>query len=158
LRDEVALRPAETITAWLASLVCLFEADLADGMPAHTKATTFRDAERRARNAEETLLAALNACARVRDKDAVTIEGFSEDARALVQGRLSYIGRRCLSHLNLSEADLSWADLSWADLALADLHRADLRNVVLDILPSLTEAQLTSAQYRPEDPPTTAKV
>jgi uncharacterized protein YjbI with pentapeptide repeats len=125
LRDEVALRPDETITAWLPSLVCLFKANLADGMPAHMKATTFRDAERRARNAEEAVLAVLNACARVWEAP-VVIEGFHETARALVQGRLTIVGRRCLSRLDFSRADLSKANLSEADLSGADLRGADL--------------------------------
>jgi hypothetical protein len=74
LRDEVRLRAAnEPVDAWQDMLTKLFSLTLRDGMPASftPPKETFRQAERRARNAEESLLAVLNACALV-TKKAVT--------------------------------------------------------------------------------------
>jgi len=151
LGDDIAARPADA-ESWLPTLVTLFNANLCDGMPvaAGGAIASFRDAERHARNAEETLLAVLNACASA--LDAKRRAGSGETPRTLVTldwggplgaGALihrlrgqrtwgqSAVALACLGWLDLSEQVLIVQDLGGADLRGADLGRADLRGADL---------------------------
>ena len=65
LRDEIALHDPDTeVAGWQQTLTRLMSLCIRDGMPFKpTDDLTFRVAEQQARNAEESLLAALNGCA-----------------------------------------------------------------------------------------------
>ena len=67
LRDEIALRDDGEVEGWQNTLTGLFNRNLDIGPPMEAFSDkTYRPTEQKARNAEEALLAALNACARAR--------------------------------------------------------------------------------------------
>jgi uncharacterized protein YjbI with pentapeptide repeats len=176
LRDQIRLQPLEQVERWQMTLARLFEFMLHHSMPMEKiPLSTFRELVAHARHAEETLCAALHACALV-TKTVSTINWPNPEAMgnwlARIQGqRLSYnetlSGFRCLGLLNLSgctfisrdlviadlcstdlsHADLSHADLSHADLSHADLSNADLSNADLRSA-NLTYANLSNANLR----------
>lgn len=137
-RGEVALREKADVAAWQQTLTSLFNLELRTGFPLSALSSdAFREAERRSRNAEEALLAAVNACARVRQKR-VMFEwphGFSAGAMLhRLRGQRHWIERSvalaCLSQLclylqNLYRQDLDHGDLSGADLRKTNLVGAD---------------------------------
>ncbi|MBI1207965.1 MAG: NACHT domain-containing protein [Azospirillum sp.] len=145
LRAEIAARPGDAqawdAQAWLPTLTGLFDLNLRDGMPAG--GSSFRIATDHARNAEEALLAALNACARTVSREAVGSVKLDWDGDQAAAGNLVHRLRRqrlgwepgvaldCLADLDLSTQflagqDLSGANLSGADLSGANLFRANL--------------------------------
>jgi uncharacterized protein YjbI with pentapeptide repeats len=108
----------------------------------------FRDEQVWARNAEEALLAFLNAAARVTKQlskiDWPSPTSFAESLKrvqGIRQGVVNGLVQSCLSYLDLSScclnladlyaADLEWSNLSNADLILANLALASLENADL---------------------------
>ena len=159
IANEVRLqhRPRSSSDAeqWQETLSRLIGFMLRHGTPMESIAPrpAFQEEVRRARNAEESLLAVLNACAWVTRKcsniDWPSREAFGEwlsrlqGQRANASNALAF---RCLSWLNLEDSilyvkDLLAADLQYTNLknakltyvnfARANLHRANLKGTIL---------------------------
>ncbi len=155
---EIALRGVESAKEWQGMLCRLIASMLRNGMPMELLASrpSYQEQARQARNAEESLLAVLNACAQVtREISRVDWpEAEGEGGRDLVVG--SWIRRlqgqrtgdenvlalRCLSLLDLSQITLHVLDLHGAIishsrlkgtlLAFASLVAADFREANLN--------------------------
>jgi uncharacterized protein YjbI with pentapeptide repeats len=126
LEAEVLLMEPEATLLAQDCLTSLFNYVLRYGMPMEkvASAITFQDCAHQARNAEETLLATLNACAiaveRVTKIDHPDPTAFGTWLRRIQKQRSgpdSSIALACLSWLNLSDISLDFADLYGADLA-----------------------------------------
>jgi hypothetical protein len=141
LCDEVALEGADVADRWQAMICALVTTVLRSGMPMERlqpRLSTHPEEARQARNAEEALLSAHWACARVTRR--VGDVGWPHEKSV---GRwLSQLGAqdvpgqralafRCLGFLNLRDQDLFWHDLINANLFRAHLIGADLRNANL---------------------------
>ena len=167
LRDEVALRPKYDVTSWQATLTRLFDLELRAGFPLTALPSEgFREAEQRSKNAEEALLAVVNACARVTE-ERVAVEWphiisagdmlhrlrgqrkLHEPSVALAcLARLPMANQRLFSQ-DLGEADLSNTDLAESLLDSSDLSSANLRGASLNgaeiILAFVAEADFSEA-------------
>lgn len=135
--NEIRLYPTQEVLLWQNHLARLFEYMLRNSMPMerfHIK--SFKIAVIFARNAEESLLMALNACAKTTKFTAT----MSKEARILfsswlkaIQGRYgqgeSSLAVKCLSFLDLSEMCLDNADLSGADLRCSNLRAISANDV-----------------------------
>jgi uncharacterized protein YjbI with pentapeptide repeats len=148
---------------WQETLSSLIGFMLRHGTPMESLAPrpAFKEEVRQARNAEESLLAALNACAWITMKrsniDWPSTEAFGEWLSRLQGQRVGSnnpLAFRCLSFLNLQDSilhirDLYGADLSHTDLKLADLTFANLIKIRLEganlSMANLTEANLGRA-------------
>jgi uncharacterized protein YjbI with pentapeptide repeats len=152
---EVRKRPDEA-RAWQGKLCRLISHMLRNGMPMELlgKRPSFRIETLQARNAEEALLAALNACARTTEvlstidwpgdtaDENVSAGAWirrmqgqrSDDANALALSCLSYLDlSRCSLHMiDLWDANLRKVNLSRAGLSYACLVRGDLRDTSLE--------------------------
>lgn len=126
LESEVLLLSPETTLAAQDCLISLFNYLLRHGMPMEkvASAITFQDSSHQARNAEEALLATLNACANANDRvseiehpDPTAFGTWLRRIQKQRSGPDSSVALRCLSWLNLSEINLDFADLYGADLA-----------------------------------------
>ena len=155
--DEMRLHHKQTpsdVAAWQQTLCHLISFMLRHGMPMErlNPRPDFHEENKQARNAEETLLAALNACARLTE-ELSEIAWPSRDSFGTWISRLQ--GQRigpdvfCLNRLgflqlqgcllyfkdfysanleraNLESASLPWANLEWARLEEASLEEANL--------------------------------
>jgi uncharacterized protein YjbI with pentapeptide repeats len=138
VRDEILLRHSEA-GDWQVSLCRLLNYDLRHGMPVRlSDDVTFRAGERQARNAEETLLAALNACARATGERTTPAWPDSVSAGELIlrlRGQRadfsSILGLACLGLADFSGQRLVFQDLFGADLRGANLEGVDLQDAVL---------------------------
>ena len=154
LRAEVAAptgpdEPARDMAGWRATLTTLFRDCATHGMPLPGGDLRTREIERRARNAEVALLAALNATL-LASQD--SIDGAVDALEPALAGTTLHrlfgvrsangIARKCVSFLNLRDTDLRGADLRGADLTDADLTDADLAGA------DLREADLSGANLR----------
>ncbi|AFZ27151.1 putative low-complexity protein [Cylindrospermum stagnale PCC 7417] len=143
------------VGAWQQTLCNLISYMLKQGMPMERLGIgTFQEANRQARNAEEALLAVLNACARLTNKVSEikwhSPEAFGVWISRLHGQRVNYANEvfclNCLSfldlqncnligkdfdHVNLERANLVEVQLAWADLQQAYLVRADLGGAYL---------------------------
>jgi len=152
---EVALRPVEEVENWQKHFVRLFSYMLRHGSPVERlHLPTFQDMLFYSRNAEEALLVAMNACARVTDKvseiehpEPTTfgawfkrIQGQREDG-----GNVSAFDG--LSWLNLRDAVLDLGDFCWADLARSLMMGCQAELCIL-VSARLTEADLDIADLR----------
>ena len=174
LVEEIAARTAagSRVADWRETLKSLFEANLRDGMPGYKDAPTFREAERRAANAEGALFVTMMTCAQVSLAEGETLKldwQGERGARELLQrmraspahdamlksfSRIS-LTNQYLSILNFQGADLTNADLSsseivgsylsTANLGRATLRRADLNGAWL-MLADLSGAEISDAQ------------
>ncbi|ARV61475.1 hypothetical protein BZZ01_25125 [Nostocales cyanobacterium HT-58-2] len=170
---EMQLQDKLKITELQQTLCHLISYMLHHGMPMEDlHLGQFKEQNRQARNAEEALLAVLNACARVTKKishikwhDSIiktSGESFKDfgvwisrlhgqrvnyDDEVFCLRRLSFLNlQNCiLIHKDFYEANLSGADLSQADLRVADLSEADLRGA------NLSRADLRGADLRGAD-------
>ncbi len=153
--NEVKLQPIETVRKWQTMLCRLIESAVSEGMPMEKlELPTFKIMMDRSRNAEESLLAVLNACARS-TREVSQVNWPSRDALGTWIGRLqgqridanNVLALDCLSFLNLQgcildlkdlysanlvRADLGGANLREANLGRADLERADLERADLE--------------------------
>ena len=164
---EVALRPIEDVTLWQQHFVRLFSHMLRHGSPMERlQLPTFSDMLFQSRNAEEALLAAMNACARVTKivskidhPEPTTFGAWIRRVQGQRKGRENILTMSCLTFIDLEgvilrNLDLYMADLSDSNLmfisahsailAHADLSRADLREANL-IWVNLFEADLIKA-------------
>ncbi len=129
LLNEIKLRPASELTEWQKRLARLFGYMLRNGMPMEQlQIGPFREALFQCRNAEESLLVALNACARV--------TGHVSDIQPLgptVFGawfrRIQ--GQRTGPKSALAADCLSFLDINGAFLDIGDFYGADLRSTNL---------------------------
>lgn len=141
LRDEVALRSNVETQLWVTVLRDLFALQLRVGFPIEAFSTRkFRAVESQARNAEEALAIALDACNRVvggeigwEASDFVGFiqrmhidKGVFDPIPGLKSLRRTNLGGAYLMGLNLRQADLRYSDLRGAHLSGANLSDADL--------------------------------
>ena len=127
----------------------------------------FRDALFQARNAEETLLAALSACSRVTQRVSEIEQQYSTDfgewfkrIQGQRMGPESVLAASCLSYLGVSRSFLDLADFWGADFSHSDLSNiqghyillggAELRGVNLSGA-TLSDAVLTQADLEGSD-------
>jgi uncharacterized protein YjbI with pentapeptide repeats len=159
LRDDVALHPIEAVEVWQPTLTSLFNLELRNGFPLAALASDcFREAERRSRNSEEALLAALNACARV-TKGRVVVEWPDLISAGDMLHRLRRqrdflqptVMLACLEGVTLEGQNLYCQDLFGANLSMADLTRAHMTVAHVNDANlsgvSLQEAQLWSTFF-----------
>ncbi|MEP7341462.1 MAG: pentapeptide repeat-containing protein, partial [Acidobacteriota bacterium] len=154
LLNEVRLRSIEEMERWQNRLAKLFSYMLRHGMPMEQlPIATFQDALFQSRNAEESLLIALNSCARM-TKQVSTIEHPDQKTFGAwfkrMQGQRAsgenVLAAKCMSFLDLSSIRLDMADFYRAQIYSsnlrgtvayyacfigADLHNADLHNASL---------------------------
>jgi uncharacterized protein YjbI with pentapeptide repeats len=143
--DEMRLHNSLGVGNWQKTLCRLIEFMLVNGMPMEglKHRPDFQEEMRQARNAEEALLAVLNACARV-TREISEIKWFSPEAfgawisRLQVQGKnvRSSILLQCLSFLNLENckfiahqlwgANFEESNLSGVEFILVSLIQANL--------------------------------
>jgi hypothetical protein len=129
LRDEIALHPRE-VGAWQSTLSDLLNLSLRNGMPLSSPGDEPpRTAAARQRNADEALLAAVNACARVtrqRTKPAWQGPTGAGDYIGILRQQRKWdlygvpelaVSLDCLSFLDLQGQDLSAQDLAGGCLA-----------------------------------------
>jgi hypothetical protein len=146
LRQEVCLTDRETVARWQEGLVGLCNFVLRNGMPMEgvRERPSYFEESRRARNAEEALLVALNACARAtRELSRIS---WPEPTSAgtwlmrLVGQRgsadwplaLAALGSMAFASQELRSANLERAHLEGADLEGANLDRANLNGATLN--------------------------
>nr|WP_199299903.1 pentapeptide repeat-containing protein [Trichocoleus sp. FACHB-262] len=159
--DEIRLNyqeDAARVASWQLTLSKLISFMLKHGMPMEKldPRPDFHEENRQAVNAEESLLAVLNACARCTEAISNITWGTSEmfgSWLARLQGQRTslenVLALQCLGWLNLencilSGRDLDGASLNWASLDGASLNRASLNRANLDGA-SLNRANLDGA-------------
>jgi uncharacterized protein YjbI with pentapeptide repeats len=160
VKDEVRLEKKGEVAGWQRTLCRLIDSLLIDGMPMEkvTSITTFHEANRQARNAEEALLAALSACA-IATGATSNINWPSTDSAGIWLARLD--GQRvshtsdsicwqCLIYLNLSHQILADKNLSFANLRGSNLREAILNGAILGGA-DLRGANLSDASLRRVD-------
>ena len=148
LSREVALRVAEkaaddrpiakkAIWGWHETIIELFNHQLNDGMPMLGQGlASFREMTRQARNAEETLLAAVFVCGdalfpeRKADDPARWSEIQWSDRRFSARDLLTRLDQGSVSS-EVAPSCLGWLKLEGADLAGANLARANLKGANL---------------------------
>ncbi|EKD98734.1 MAG: Pentapeptide repeat protein, partial [uncultured bacterium] len=150
LMDEVALVNKEDVAKWQAHFTRLFSHLLHHGMPMERlQLTSFQDALFQSRNAEESLLAALNACALVTRQVSqikcpypTAFGAWFKRIQGQRSGPDSALAAYCLSWLNLNGSQLDFSDFY-----AANISRSVLRNV-MGYRISLNMAQLVSVDLR----------
>ncbi|PSB26199.1 pentapeptide repeat-containing protein [Stenomitos frigidus] len=122
LCDEIQLQPRERISQWQKTLSALMGTMLKAGMPMEElKLQTYYEEHRQARNAEESLLAALNACAR-------HTQEISHIAWSSPETFGSWLIRIQGQRTNWEKNTLAVSCLGWLDLANCNLIGQDLTN------------------------------
>lgn len=150
LVNEVRLRRTEDIVKMQDCLTELFSYVLGEGMPMEMiPGQTFRIASFQSRNAEESILVALNACAvatqRVSQLQHPERTAFGTWFRRIQGQRMggeSYPALESLSYLNLGSTTLHMIDLYGADLSFSDLRGVHLA------FACLVGATATNADFR----------
>ena len=139
IRDEITLLDEEVILSLQSTLSRLLEIMLQNGMPMHLDTeATYGEMRREARNAEEVLLVALNACARA-SKNISRVNwprptSFSTWYSRLQPQRWSVkftVTHLCLSYLDLSGQILPAKNLAKCDLSYTQLVGSNLEGVNL---------------------------
>ncbi len=150
LMAEIALVDKEEVAKLQEHFTSLFNHLLSHGMPMEKLLLpTFQDALFQSRNAEESLLAALNACARVTQQ----VSQIAHPSRSAfgawfkrIQGQRSgaesVLAANCLSWLHLCDVQLHFSDLVHADLTASDLSGISSYRI------SLEETNLTRANLK----------
>jgi uncharacterized protein YjbI with pentapeptide repeats len=142
VRREVTREEAEVVGCWQGRLVHLLGFACRHDWPMERltdEGSTFARQRQRARNAEETLLALLHACA-VRTQQPSRVEwpspvSFGELLRRLQPQRrwpANAVALDCLGWLDISRQELTFADLYRANLESCILEHAGLRGAVLE--------------------------
>jgi uncharacterized protein YjbI with pentapeptide repeats len=152
VRREVRKAGAEVASAWQLLLCRLISGMLRHGMPMEllSPRPAYQMETRQARNAEEALLAALNACARVTEQvsridwpgtegsegegtevDLASAGAWITSLRGQRTGPNNVLALDCLSFLNLSECKLFMIDLAESDLERTQLQRSWLSSASL---------------------------
>ncbi|HWM93953.1 MAG TPA: hypothetical protein VN493_24560 [Thermoanaerobaculia bacterium] len=143
VRREIESRGKEKALAWQHMLCGLISAMLRNGMPMEllSPRPSYHEESRQARNAEEALLAVLNACARTTEElshlDWPRVEDGGSSETALgswlkrLQGQNAFLSH---PHAQNAQSFLSYLDLSGQVLDIADLLDGDLLGANLDDL------------------------
>ncbi|NEQ47271.1 MAG: pentapeptide repeat-containing protein [Leptolyngbya sp. SIOISBB] len=154
LRAEVALQNPEQVANWQQTFAHLIGVMLRQGMPMEKvePPLKFQQANQWAINAEEALLAVLNACALITQVVSTIVwpsqEAFSAWLKRLEGQRIdavNVVALESLSQLDLDRTILDFQDLYGAHLHGARLKRAQLYGVCLDRA-SLNRARLEGAR------------
>jgi uncharacterized protein YjbI with pentapeptide repeats len=126
LKQEIATHPPSIVENWQHSCVRLIEHLLRQGMPMEklTGLPTFKELDRQSRNAEESLLAALNACSEYR-KDVARIEWAEATSFSKWLSRLSPY--RADPTNRVAYRSLSFLDISKQVVDLQDFYSANLK-------------------------------
>jgi uncharacterized protein YjbI with pentapeptide repeats len=130
LLNETKLRLPQELAQWQLRLTKLFSYVLRHGMPMEQlHVVPFKEAIFQSRNAEEALLVALNACARVTQQisrieqpDPTAFGAWFRRIQGQRTGPESVLAAQCLSFLDLSEAILDIGDLYGADFHYSNLQ------------------------------------
>ncbi len=163
LLNEIKLRPADQMVEWQTRLSKLFSYMLRHGMPMEQlQISPFKEALFQSRNAEESLLVALNGCARLTKQ--ISVIDRSERATfgtwfRRIQGQRtsseSVLAAKCLSFLDLHEAALHMGDFYDADLQGTNLQGIAARTPCFDLAnlkgTNLEEAHLWGANLKVAD-------
>lgn len=167
MENEVRSAGESNAADWQETLCRLIGFELHQGLPMELVGIqTFKEQTRQARNVEESLIAALSACARVSEQVSTiewpTISSFAEllsrlHGRAIdtedifIFGHFNYLdvagcalSVRDLLAANFYRADLSGADLAWSHLEHVRFVEANLRGVDLSYA-SLFDNNLSNA-------------
>jgi len=128
--NETKLRYPEELAQWQSRLTKLFSYVLQHGMPMEQlQVVPFKEAFFQSRNAEEALLAALNACARVTQQlsvieqpDPTAFGAWFRRVQGQRTGPESVLAARCLSLLDLQQALLDIGDFYGADFSNSNLR------------------------------------
>ncbi|MEM9119189.1 MAG: pentapeptide repeat-containing protein [Cyanobacteria bacterium P01_F01_bin.56] len=154
LRAEVALKAPDQVKQWQQTFAHLIEVMLRQGMPMEKvePPLRFHQANQWAINAEEALLAVLNACARVTQVvskiDWPSREAFGAWLKRLQGQRIgvdNVVALESLSYLHLEDAILYIQDLYGASLGRSSLMQASLVNASL-VRATLIQANLVRAR------------
>ena len=129
LLNEMRLRPASELAQWQSGLAKLFGYVLRHGMPMEQlQLGPFRDTLFQARNAEEALLVALNACSSV----TAQVSAFEHPNQTAFGAWFKRIqGQRIGAESVLAASCLSFLDLSGTNLHIGDFYGATLRSTKL---------------------------
>jgi len=134
LMDEIALLNMEEIAKWQQHFTRLLTYLMRHGMPMERlQLPSFQDALFQSRNAEESLLAALNACARVTQQVSPVAYPTSLVFGAWLkriqpqrgEGNWGGLFSFCLSWLNLNASSLFMSDFTDADLSNSELNNVN---------------------------------
>jgi uncharacterized protein YjbI with pentapeptide repeats len=150
LCGEMQLQPVEQVAKWQQLFCDLISYMLRQGMPMEKlDGLTFLQMSQQSRNAEEALLAVLNACARVTEKiskiEWEKSESFGEWLSKLQGQRKNEdntLAFECLSYLYLAHCELFWKDFLRINLQGANLQGANLQGA------NLQEANLEGANLQ----------
>jgi len=153
LLREAAARDVKSLVKWQAHLGALLSNALNFGWPVNkVEGLTFVEAQVRARNGEETLLACLNAVARVTGtiskvdwNGSTGLGGMIKRLQGQRQGPSNKPVMMCLSHLNADGQCLDLADLYGADMSFTRFGSAEL-NYAIFMAANLSGADFTSAR------------
>ncbi len=153
LVEEIAARAAagSPVGAWRDTLKALFEVNLKDGMPGYKEAPSFREAERRAANAEVALFVTMVVCARTSLAEGETLKlnwqsaGAGAFLRRAEDARTASLIKSSWSHLSLAEQSLTGIYLFRADLSGADIMGSDLSGA------NLSDADFSEADLKGAD-------
>jgi uncharacterized protein YjbI with pentapeptide repeats len=151
--DELRLRKSSDVSNWQDTLSKLISYIFLQGVVTDNLRISSRQISTlNSRNAEETLLAALNACAFVTERPS-EIKWSSKYTFGWWLSKLQgqrlrdyyLLALHCLDYLDLHECDLSVRDLCLAELSHTNLNKADLT------LTSLVKANLKEASLEEAD-------
>jgi uncharacterized protein YjbI with pentapeptide repeats len=167
IRDEISLRNQErqgSAAGWQEYLAGLIGYLMREGMPMQKIVPRHRypTEVRMARNAVESLLVLLNACARVSGVLSIvkwpaktSFGNLISRLRGQRKVKSFSVSLNCLSYLDLHGADLERAGLERADLSGAHLEETFLRGANLDLATlkwvNLKKAKLWNAELRAAD-------
>ncbi|UEC41788.1 MAG: NACHT domain-containing protein [Methanothrix sp.] len=152
LLNEIKLRSAADLAQWQEQLAKLFNYMLQHGMPMEQlQIGSFKKTLFQSRNAEEALLVALNACARITGRvvsveqpDPTAFGAWFRRIQGQRSGPESALAARCISFLNLTGTCLDISDLYGANLSYSNLERLSAHFACFGSA-NLTEADLPNA-------------
>ena len=138
---EVTLRPPERVALWQRHFIQLFSYMLRHGSPMEKlQLPTFNLMLFQSRNAEEALLAAMNACARVTGKlseiqppEPTTFGTWLKRIQGQRKGSENVLAYDCLSYLDLNSNCLELADLFAANLTHSNLQETTAGLAILKV-------------------------
>jgi len=151
---EVALRPQEEVSLWQQHFVRLFSYMLRHGSPMEKlQLPTFNDMLFQSRNAEEALLAAMNACARVTNTvskiehpEPTTFGAWIRRMQGQRKGGANLLTLDCLSLVVLHSVRLDIVDFYGADLGNSNLMGISACFAILSSA-NLSGADLREARF-----------
>lgn len=140
LLNEIKQRSPRELARWQNRLARLFSYVLRNGMPMEQfQLPSFKDSLFQSRNAEEALLAALNACARATGKvseivhpDSTAFGSWFKRIQGQRGGDEPVLAAECLSHLMLRGVILQANDFYLATFSASDLAETNLEGANFD--------------------------